>query len=184
MDRLQRALGGIAILAGLLVFPGAVRAQEDYSFSVAGLGSLGGSLDADPGDEVTNSGYQLNLGMVTDKRTMVVLRLGRLGLDAEESFGTLTDADLTYATIGGEYRFDETWYDSGAYIALGGYRLEGTALDGVADRQSSLGLAVGITGEFKVNPWLGVLLELSGHYVDFDEAQLFAMAHGGFAFHF
>jgi hypothetical protein len=184
MDRHQRVLGGIALLAGLLLLPGAARAQEQYTFSAAGLGSIGGSLDAEPGDDLGNTGYQLNLAMVTDSRTHVGVRLGQLGLDGEEFFGSLSDADLTYVTVGGEYRFSETWYDSGVYFALGGYRLEGTALDGGESRDNSLGLAVGVTGEFKVNRWLGVLLELSGHYVDFDEAQIFAMGHGGFAVHF
>jgi len=174
----------MTLLAGLLLLPGAARAQEDYNFSVAGLGSIGGSLDADPGSDLGNTGYQLNVGLVTETRTMVGVRLGRLGLDASEPFGSLTGADLTYLTIGGEYRFDEAWYDSGIYIALGGYRLEGTAPNGKDGSERSVGLAVGITGEFKVNRRLGVLCEISGHYVDFDEAQVFGMAHGGVAFHF
>ncbi len=185
MDRYQRALGGIALLAGLLLLPGAARAQELYTFSAAALGGIGGSIDADPGDDLGNTGYQVNLGMVTDPRTQVVVRLGRLGLDRDEFFGSLTDADLSYVTVGGEYRFDETWYDSGLYFALGGYRLEGTEQNGEDSRDTSLGLAVGITGEFKVNRWLGVLLEISGHYaVDFDEAQIFGMGHGGLVVHF
>lgn len=184
MFRDQRALGGMVLLAGLLLLPGAARAQESYTYSVAALGSIGGSIDAEPGDDLSNTGYQLNLAMVTDPRTHVGIRLGQLGLDGDEFFGSLTDADLTYVTVGGEYRFNENWYDSGVYFALGGYRLEGTAGDGGDSRDNSLGLAVGVTGEFKVNRWLGVLLELSGHYVDFDEAQIFGMGHGGIAIHF
>ena len=88
-------------------------------------------------------------------------------------------------TIGGEYRIPETFFDSGIYLALGGYRLEGTALLGrrraATPRRGSRSAS---PGEFKVNRWLGVLVELSGHYVDFDEAQLFAMGHGGVVFHF
>ncbi len=184
MDRYQRALGGMALLAGLLLLPGAARAQERYNFSVAGLGSIGGSLDAEPGDDLSNTGYQLNLSMVTDPQTHVGIRVGQLGLDGDEFFGTLSDADLTYVTVGGEYRFNENWYDSGVYFALGGYRLEGTAFDGSDSRDNAIGLAVGVTGEFKVNRWLGLLLEFSGHYADFDEAQFFAMGHGGLAVHF
>jgi hypothetical protein len=184
MDRYRRALGGIALLAGLLLLPGAARAQEHYNFTVAALGSIGGSLDAEPGDDLSNTGYQLNFAMVTDPRTHVGVRLGQLGLDGDDFFGTLRDADLTYVTVGGEYRFNEDWYESGIYFALGGYRLEGTELDGEDSRDTSFGLAAGVTGEFKVNQWLGVLLELSGHYVDFDEAQLFAMGQGGVAVHF
>lgn len=172
------------LLAGLLVLPGAARAQDRYTFSVAGLGGIGGSIDAEPGGDLSNTGYQLNLAMVTDPRTHVGVRIGQLGLDGDEFFGSLSDADLTYVTVGGEYRFNEVWYDSGLYFALGGYRLEGTAFNGEDSRDTSLGLAVGVTGEFKVNRWLGVLVELSGHYVDFDESQLFAMGHGGLAVHF
>jgi hypothetical protein len=184
MDRYQRALGGMALLTGLLLLPGAARAQEPYNFSVAALGGIGGSVDAEPGDDLDNTGYQVNFSMVTDPQTHVGVRIGRLGLDKSEFFGTLTEADLTYVTIGGEYRFDETWYDSGLYIGLGGYRLDGTDQVGDDSRDTSIGLAVGITGEFKVNHWLGVLLEISGHYVDFDEAQLFGIGHGGIAVHF
>jgi hypothetical protein len=184
MDRYQRALGGIALLAGLLLLPGAACAQELYNYSVGVLGGIGGSIDVEPGDDLSNTGLQLNLSMVTDPRTHVVARLGQLGLDADESFGSLTDADLTYLTIGGEYRFDETWYDSGIYLALGGYRLEGTEFFGGGFEDTSIGLAIGVTGEFKVNRWLGVLLELSGHYVDFEEAQVFGMGHGGLTVHF
>jgi hypothetical protein len=184
MDRYRRALGGIALAAGLLLLPEAAPAQELYNFSAAVLGSVGGSIDAEPGDDLGNTGFQLNLAMVTDPQTHVVARFGQLGLDADEVFGSLTDADLTYLTVGGEYRFDETWYDSGIYLALGGYRLQGAEFSGQDFEDTSLGLAVGITGEFAVNRWLGVLLELSGHYVDFDEAQVFGMAHGGVAVHF
>lgn len=184
MDRYQRALGGMALLAGLLLLPGAARAEEPYNFSVAALGGIGGSIDAEPGDDLSNTGFQLNLAMVTDPQTLVEARFGQLALDGDELFGSLSDADLTYVTVGGEYRFNEGWYDSGIYLALGGYRLEGTALDGGESRENSIGLAIGATGEFKVNRWLSVLLELSGHYVDFDEAQLFAMGHGGVAIHF
>lgn len=184
MDRYQRVLGGIALLAGLLLLPGAARAQERYTFSVAGLGSIGGSVDAEPGDDLSNTGFQLNLGMVTDPRTLFTLRFGQLGLDADEFFGSLTEADLTYVSAGGEYRFNEGWYDSGVFFALGGYRLEGLAPNGEDSRDNSLGLSVGVTGEFRVNRWMGVLLELSGHYVDFDESQIFGMGHGGIAVHF
>ena len=43
--------------------------------------------------------------MVTEPRTLLVLRAGQLGLDKDEFFGSLSDADLKYVTIGGEYRY-------------------------------------------------------------------------------
>jgi hypothetical protein len=179
-----RALGGLALLVGLLSTPGSAQAQETYSFTVAGLGSVGGSLDAEPGDDLSNTGYQVNLGMVTDSRTHVAVRVGQLGLDQDELFGSLREAELTYATFAGEYRFNEGWYDSGIYLGLGGYRLEGVDLADRGSEDTAVGLAIGFTGEFKVNRWLGVLLELSGHWADFEESQIFGMAHGGLAVHF
>jgi hypothetical protein len=178
-----RRLGTGILLAALLLLPGAARAQEPYTFTVGLLGGIGGSFDADPGDKLDNTGYQLNLAMVTEPRTHVGFRLGKLALDSEERFGTLTDAELSYVTMAGEYRFPESYYESGIYAGLGGYRLEGTR--GGKDRsETAPGLAVGVTGEFRLTRWLAVLVELSGHYADFDEAQFFAIGHGGIAVHF
>jgi hypothetical protein len=179
----HRRLGTGILLVALLLLPGAARAQEPYTFTVGLLGGLGGSLDADPGNDLGNTGFQLNLAMITEPRTHVGVRAGKLALDSEERFGSLTDADLSYVTVAGEYRFPEAYYESGIYAGLGGYRLEGTR--GGKDRsETAAGLAVGVTGEFRVTRWLAVLVELSGHYADFDEAQFFAMGHGGIAIHF
>ena len=183
MTQHHRRLGaGILLLAAFLL-PGAARAQEPYTFTAGVLGGLGGSLDADPGDDLGNTGYQINLAMVTEPRTHVGLRLGNLALDGEESFGTLTDAELSYITVAGEYRFPESYYESGLYAGLGGYRLEGTR--GGKDRsETAPGLVVGVTGEFRITRWLAVLVELSGHYADLDDSQVFAMGHAGLTFHF
>lgn len=183
MTQHHRRLGAGILLVALLLLPGAARAQEPYTFTVGLLGGIGGSLDADPGDDLGNTGYQLNLNMVTEPRTHVGLRLGNLALDGEERFGTLTDAELSYVTVAGEYRFPESYYESGIYAGLGGYRLEGTR-GGQDETETAPGLAVGVTGEFRITRWLAVLVELSGHYADFDEAQFFAMGHGGIAVHF
>ncbi|HEY9420432.1 MAG TPA: hypothetical protein VIW92_03375 [Thermoanaerobaculia bacterium] len=184
MTRTPRLLGRLLLLAGLFLLPGAAGAQELYTFTVGVLGGIGGSFDAEPGDSLTNTGLQLNLGLVTESRTHLVLRLGQLALDEDEFFGSLQDADLTYATIAGEYRVSETFYDSGVYIGLGGYRLGGTSRFGGDEEDTSWGLSVGFTGELPITRWLGFQAELSGHYVDFDEAQIFGMAHAGLAFHF
>jgi hypothetical protein len=182
--RNHRLLGRLLPICLLLLLPGAAGAQEFYTYTVGVFGAMGGSIDAEPGDSLTNTGYQLNLGLVTEPHTHLVLRTGLLKLDQDESFGSLSDAELTYATIGGEYRDRERFFDSGIYIALGGYRLEGIKSSGDDERESSWGLAVGVTGELPVNRWLGVQAELSGHYVDFDEQQFFAMGNVGIALHF
>jgi hypothetical protein len=182
--RNHRLPGRLLLICGLLLLPGAAGAQELYNYTVGVFGAIGGSVDAEPGDSLTNSGYQLNLGLVTESHTHLVLRTGMLTLDEDERFGPLLDAELKYATIGGEYRAPEGYFDSGIYIALGGYRLEGTEFSGDDSRETSWGLAVGVTGELPINRWLGIQGELSGHYVDFDEQQFFAIGNLGVAFHF
>ena len=180
----------------LLLAPGALHAQvqELYTFTVGALGGAGGSLDVDRGDALDNFGGQLNLGLVTEARTHLILRLGKLDLDTDEGFGSLDDeAELTYATIGGEYRWRETYYTSGIYLSLGGYQLEGKqaqfSVEGdffrfVEETDTAPGLALGVTGEFPLHRRVGLLVELSGHYVDFEDANVFAMGHAGIAVHF
>ena len=181
-NRLPR-LALLALTAALLLLPGAARAQEQYTFTVGLLGGLGGSVDVDPGDGLDNTGFQLNFAVVSEPRTHVGIRAGRLALDGSEQFGSLTDAELTYATVAGEYRFPESYHESGIYIGLGGYQLDGTR--GSEDESdTAVGLVLGVTGELKITPWLGVLIELSGHYTDLDDANIFAMGHAGLAVHF
>ncbi len=184
MIRNHRLLGRLLLIFGLLLLPGVAGAQELYTYTVGVFGGLGGSFDADPGDSLTNTGFQVNFGVVTDSRTHLVLRTGRLALDEDELFGSLRDAELTYATIGGEYRSRQDFYESGIYVALGGYRLEGIVASGDDSSDTSWGLAVGVTSELPIKPWLSLQAELSGHYIDFDEAQVFAMGQVGLAFHF
>lgn len=183
MVREHHLLGRLALVFTLLLVSGAAGAQELYNFTVGALGGIGGSTDVDPGDGFDNTGVQVNLTMVTAPRTHVGFRIGRLALDDQEFFGTLNEAELTYLTLAGEYRFQESYYESGVYLGLGGYRLEGERF-GEGEQDTSLGVVLGFNGEFKVNRWLGVVIELSGHYVDFEEAQVFGMAHGGLAVHF
>lgn len=182
--RAHRLLRGLAPLLLLLALPGTARAQELYTVSAAVLGGIGGSPDAEVGDGFGNTGYQLNLQVLTERRTLVGLRAGQLALDQDDRFGDFRDADLTYVTLGGEYRFRESYYDSGLFLALGGYQVAGTDFAGRDDDETSLGLSLGATGEFRINRYLGVLIELSGHVVDLESAQFFGMAHGGLVVHF
>ena len=180
----RRLLGRLLLVMSSFLLPAAAGAQEFYSYTVGVFGGVGGSFDADPGQSLTNTGFQVNLGMVTEPRTHLVLRAGRLGLDKDGLFGSLSNADMEYVTLGGEYRYAETYYESGVFVALGGYRLNGTAPSGRDSRQGTWGVSVGFTGELPIRRWLGVQAEISGHYVDFNEAQFFGMAHAGIALHF
>ena len=168
----------------LLLLPAAAGAQQEvYNYTVGIFGGVGGSFDADPGGDLNNTGFQVNLGYVTEPGTHLVLRVGQLGLDKSDFFGSLSDADMKYVTLGGEYRYHESVYDSGIYVALGGYRLEGDS-GSRRSTQDSWGVSVGVTGELPIRRWLGIQAEVSGHYVNFREAQFFGMAHGGLVFHF
>jgi hypothetical protein len=182
--RNRRLPGRLLLVFSLLVLPAAAGAQELYNYSVGVLGGIGGSFDANPGGSLTNSNFQLNLGIVTEPGTHVVLRTGKLSLDKDKLFGSLRDADMEYVTIGGEYHYQETFYESGVYVALGGYRRQGTSAAGRSDSQDTWGASVGFTGELPIRRWLGIQAELSGHYVNFKDSQFFAMAQAGIVFHF
>jgi hypothetical protein len=192
MHRLPGRLSRIALFVALAAMaaataalPGAAHAQELYTYTVGLLGGVGGSPDVDPGSDLGNHGFQVNLGLVTEPKTVLGLRVGKLSLDRKSQFGNLTDADLTYATLGGEYRFNETYYQSGVYLALGAYHLSGNRVfDRSSRSQTAVGAALGLTGEFPINSHFGILIELSGHYTPLDEAKTFAMGHAGVAFHF
>ena len=194
MDRSRRsaasrrpfvAVALFSLALGLAAAPGPAAAQELYLFSASALGGVGGSLDAEPGDSLGNVGYQLGFSMLTEPRTHVGVRIGELGLDDDELFGPLSDASLLYATVAGEYRYAHSYYDSGVYLGLGGYRLEGNDVFTGADAdETSLGAVLGVTGEFTITRRVAFLVELSGHWVDFDDQQVFLMGHGGLVVHF
>ena len=177
----------IALLTLATTLGGAVpaNAQEQFTFSVSALGGLGGSLDADPGDDLSNTALQLNLALITEPKTFLGLRLGTIDLSGNEQFGSLFDAQLDYVNIAGEYRFNHTFYQSGLFIGVGGYRLDGRrVLGGASESETSFGLVLGLNGEFELTRRLGFVLELAGHYTDLDDAQIFATGHAGIVVHF
>lgn len=177
----------IAVLAVILALcglsPAPVQAQELYNYTVSASFGLGGAPGSDTDDSFGNDGYQLGFSLVTEPRTHLALRLGELSF-GDESQGGLFDADLTYLTLGGEYRFRETFYDSGIYLAVGGYQLDGVDALGNSDEQTAVGVALGLTGEFEINRRFGVLVELSGHYTDLDAFDLLVLGNVGLAVHF
>ncbi|HTQ81508.1 MAG TPA: hypothetical protein VMM92_16030 [Thermoanaerobaculia bacterium] len=190
MIRNRRLLARLIPMAGLIVLgvwlalPATVEAQELYTYTVGVLGGVGGSYDVDPGSSYGNHGFQINLGLVTEPKTVLGLRVGRLSLNDKPTFGSLTNADLTFADIAGEYRFDETYYQSGVYLGLGAYRLRGKR-DGLFEReQTAVGGVLGLTGEFPLNSHFGIILDLAGHYTPLDEAKIFVTGNAGVAFHF
>lgn len=173
-----------AVAAVTLAVPGAASAQQLYSFTVGAMGGVGGSLDANTGDGVGNGSFQLLGAMVTEPQTLVGVRYGQLSFSGDEPLEDLFDADLTYLTLAGEYKFDQTFYEAGMFVGLGAYELEGTDAAGRGRDDTGLGLSLGATGEFPITRRLGVVVELAGHATDLDTAQFFATAHGGLVVHF
>lgn len=174
----------VALTTGLFS-AGDAGAQELYNYSVTVAGGLAGSTDAEPGDGVDNPALQVGFSYVTEKKARLGLRLGRFDLDSDDRFDGLTDASLTYLTVAGEYRFSESFYDSGLFLGLGGYQLDGDAvLPGAEGDETAVGVTVGVTGDFKIRRRLSLIVELAGHYVDFDAANVFASGMVGVAFHF
>src|SRR5262249_22128604 len=157
----------VPMLALCLLAPAAaLRAEELSNFMVAALGGVGGSPDAKPGRSYTNPTFQLDLVRQVESQTLVGFHVGHLALDAKPFFGPLHNAALTYADVGGEYRYQESYYQSGIFIGIGAYRLNGHLMDGTSHHETAVGGTLGITGEFKINRAFGVLIEISGHYAD------------------
>lgn len=174
----------LAILSLALAAP-AAEAQDRYTFTLGVLGGLGGSLDANPGDSLSNTSYQLTAALITEPKTHLTLRLGHLNLDDDALFESLTDAGLDYVSIAGEYRYDHGFYESGVYFGLGGYRLDGNPLaGGDAETDTSFGVVLGLTGDFELTRRLSFVIDLAGHWANLDSAQTFVTGQAGIAIHF
>ena len=178
----------VLLLAGLLLTPVATRAQELYSFTGSLMLGLGGSFDESEAG-FGNPSFQLGFSHVLEKRTHVGFRLGYLGFGSNDYVGELKGADLTYLNVSGEYRtakgsFSGSLMESGVYIGLGGYQLSGDNDDGRSESGTSIGLALGLTGDIEISPSFAVRIELSGHILSSDVARYFGLAQVGVTYRF
>ena len=98
--------------------------------------------------------------------------------------GVSVDTTLDYATAVGEYRFTESFYESGLFLGLGVYRLDGITLLGQSVSEESVGLVLGISGEFVLTRSAGFVIEISGHLTNLDTIDTMVMGHAGVAIHF
>lgn len=168
------------VLAALCLLSTPLVAQESDSGYTFGLSLiLGGTSDADPDPGFDNLGFQAMFSFETSPRLLVVGRAGLLPLDSDEGSGF--DADLTYLTVGGEYRLSESYYESGLFIGLGVYDLAG---DLFVENETSVGINLGITGDFRINKRFSFIAELMAHAVDMDYTNFFVTANAGVAYHF
>lgn len=180
---IPKRLLAVALLVAAFA-PAAARAQDDYTFTAGLLGGFGGSFDQSSDADLDHRAIELAFGMVTNDRTLTMVRFGELEFDSDLSVEGLFDAELTFLTIAGEYRFRQPSYDYGVYLGLGGYQLSGEdPFEGEVDDRG-LGLALGFTGDFDLTRRLSVVVEISAHYAFLDRADLYGMALGGLAVHF
>ncbi|HVR29038.1 MAG TPA: outer membrane beta-barrel protein, partial [Thermoanaerobaculia bacterium] len=180
---LRHALFAALVAAALASAAEAQRAHDVYPFRVSLFGGVGGAYDAEPSGDLDHSSYQLGFSWISDYDLQVGLRYGQVAWDDDEALGGRTGSDLTYLTAGGEYLFNEGYYRSGIYLGLGWYRLDEDVAAEISS-DSALGLALGITGDFRLTDRFSILIELSGHYTDLDDADILAMGHAGIAFRF
>ncbi len=180
-DSSLKRFTAILFLVALTLLAGATPAEELRPFRLSVSTGLGGSFDSEADTSFDNSSFQLGFAWARDHITLVGVRYGQLDLDS----GTpdLFSAELTYVTIAGEYVFSEGYYESGLYLGLGIYELDGSTSLGPFD-ETAVGLTVGVTGEFPITARWAILLEISGHYADISTVRLFAMGHAGLAYRF
>ncbi len=184
------------LISASLLLPGSSAAQSDNRFTLGLMGGFGGALASEPSSsslektfllqEEFNFGFQLIFNTEMRRGTLFGVRIGQLDVElANRNFLGLfvgpIESELTYATAVGEYRLPTGSYESGLFIGLGYYSIDG---QGLFDDDTGLGLNVGTTGDFRLNDRLSFLLEFSAHYADLDYAQFFVMAHAGIGFHF
>lgn len=177
------AAGGAALAAGpaSAQSPSGGRLLEDFTISF--MGGIGGSVDEDdPGYD--NTALQLGGSFSTDKNTVVGLRLGRIEFGNDERLGNLFDAQVTYLTLAGEYRFSESYYESGLFFGLGFYDIEGTRPLLGEQSETRIGMTGGATGDFDVTERIAIVAELVGHVVPGAEAEFFATGLVGGALRF
>ncbi len=189
------SIRGLLALSVLLAGAGGLLAPrpavaEDFTYTILLEGGVGGPVNEEPGDSTGfETGFQLGFSVVAADGVHVGGRVGRIEYEPGDVLGPFIEPTLDYFTVGGDYRFSDRFYQSGVFLGLGYYRLEGDVLTDISGTTTELdetgvGLAVGVTGEFELAPKVGFQIEIIGHITDLDANDLFATAHAGFAFHF
>lgn len=185
----MKTLFGVLIASlALLTLPELAAAQSRPSasprtYGVSLMGGLGGSIDEDDAG-VDNAVFQLGASVMTEGTVRVGIRLGQFQFASEDTLGDLLDPGLTYLTAAGEYTFGETTYQSGLFVGIGLYDLDGVSrLTGDDLSSTEIGFTAGATGEFDVSGRLSFIAELTGHVLPGGEAQFFAAGLVGFRYY-
>lgn len=181
---MKRSTLVLCVLVALAAAAGPLRAQDSTTFVVGLLGGIGGALEGSPDRVYDQRALQAEVGMLTNERTYVMVRAGRLSFDRDLEIGHLVDAELEYVTVAGEYRFRQPVYDFGIYLGLGGYRLSGFEAGRGHVDERALGLSFGLTGDFDLTRHLSIVGEFAAHYAFINRADLYGLGLAGVAVHF
>lgn len=187
---MRRPIHIVLLTAGLLLVPTTAALSQAYTYSIAGLVGVGGSLDE------TDAGFgkptwQLTFTSDIAEKTYFAARLGGLHWSSGDQVAEVTSPSLYYVTLAGEYRETRASFSGGfvvpaVYVGLGFYSFDGTDVDGESFSETAPGLAAGLVGNMPLNSKrnLSLRLELAGHYAALNTAQLFGMVHLGLSYHF
>jgi len=186
----RRPIQFVLLTAGLLLTPVTAAVSQTYTYKIAGLVGVGGSLDeTDAG--FGNPTWQLTFTSDIAEKTYFAARVGGIHWSSGDQVAEAFGPSLYYVTVAGEYRetrasFSGGFVEPGVYLGLGFYSLDGTDEDGESLSESAPGLAVGLTGDIPLNGKrnLNLRLELAAHYAALEAAQLFGMVHIGLAYSF
>ena len=195
--RQHRSLGpSILIALALSCLAGSSSAQTPSRYTAGVTFGFGSPTGSGPSGSTIDDvylvndsfefGYQLMFGMEVRRGTLFAVRFGQVDVEiaspaALSVFGGPIGSDLSYLTLTGEYRMPAGSYQSGFFMGLGYYSVDGK---NVFDDDDGLGLTLGVDGDIRINDRWSILVEFSGHYADLEYAQFFIMAHAGLAFHF
>lgn len=188
---LRRILPFATLIVVLFLVVPSVASAQGYTFTVNGLLGIGGSIDeSDPG--FGNFNWQLGFTNAVEKRTHFGIRVGGLSFGSSDQLGDLTNADLNYITLAGEYRERAAagsgrFMESGVFLGLGYFQLKGDSLTEASRvSEGSLGLVFGVTGDLPLNRKrnLALRIEVQGQWADLDNASLFALGQVGISYRF
>ena len=187
---MRREIRLVALTAALLLVSASAARSQAYTYAIAGLVGVGGSLDeTDAG--FGNPTWQLTFTSDIAEKTYFAARVGGVHWGSQDLVAEVIGPSLYYVTVAGEYRetrasFSGGFVTPGVYLGLGFYSLDGTDEDGKSLSETAPGLAVGLTGDIPLNSSrnLTLRMEFAAHYAALEAAQLFGMIHLGLSYHF
>src|SRR6187549_3636296 len=73
--------------------------RESYTYTISALGGIGGALDADIDPGLSEPSFMVEASLVTEPRTIVGVRAGRLKIEGDEGFEEFANAELNYLNV-------------------------------------------------------------------------------------